>query len=77
MQTSVEDFVTDFKTALSHDALRFFVVKVKPGRVAGAPKTISGMENKFRFLRYVEQTLGKNIFSPPTQRFTGEKANDR
>ena len=76
VQTSVEDFVTELKAALSHDALRFFVVKVKPGRVAGAPKTISGMENKFRFMRYVEKRLGKNIFSPPTQRYMGGKASD-
>ena len=76
VQTSVEDFITDLKAALSHDALRFFVAKVKPGRVAGAPKTISGMENKFRFLRYVEKSLGKSIFSPPTQRYTGGKASD-
>ena len=76
VQTGVQDFVTDLKAALSHDGLRFFVVKVKPGRVAGAPKTISGMENKFRFMRYVEEKLGKNIFQPPTQRYTGGKAND-
>jgi len=76
VQTGVQDFVTDLKAALSHGGLRFFVVKVKPGRVAGAPKTISGMENKFRFMRYVEEKLGKNIFQPPTQRYTGGKAND-
>jgi sulfopyruvate decarboxylase subunit beta len=76
VQTGVQDFVTDLKASLSHDGLRFFVVKVKPGRVAGAPKTISGMENKFRFMRYVEEKLGKNIFQPPTQRYTGGKAND-
>jgi hypothetical protein len=57
--------------------LRFFVIKIKPGRVAGAPKTISGMENKFRFMRYVEEKLGKNIFQPPTQRYTGGKSSDK
>jgi thiamine pyrophosphate-dependent acetolactate synthase large subunit-like protein len=77
VQTGVQDFVTDLKAALSHDGLRFFVVKVKPGRVAGAAKTISGMENKFRFMRYVEGKLGKNIFQPPTQRYTGGKSSDK
>ena len=76
VQTGVQDFAADLKAALSHEGLRFLVVKVKPGRVAGAPKTISGMENKFRFIRYVEGKLGKNIFQPPTQRYTGGKAKD-
>ena len=76
VQTSVESFATDLKAALRHEGFHFFVVKVKPGRVTGAPKTISGMENKFRFMRYVEEKLGKTIFQPPTQRYTGGKGTD-
>ncbi len=77
LNTSVEDFAADLKAALSDQGFRFFVIKVKPGRVGGAPKTISGMENKFRFMRYVEERLGKKIFEPPTQRYTGGEGQDR
>lgn len=77
VQTSLEEFAADLKAALSDSGFRFFVVKVRPGRVGGVPKTISGMENKFRFMRYVEERLGKKIFQPPTQRYTEGKAQGR
>lgn len=68
---SLKSFAADLNSTLRQEGLRFFVVKVKPGRVVGAPKTISGVENKFRFMRFVEEKLGKKILQPPTQRYQG------
>ena len=67
--SNLGEFETVIGTALTDSGFRFFVVKTEPGRVGGDPKTTSGMEIKFRFARYVEESLGRSIFQPPTQTF--------
>ncbi len=63
----VDDFVPQLRAALHEPGLYFFVVKVQPGGLSVPPKRMSGMENKFRFVRYIESQEGKTILSPPTQ----------
>ena len=75
VETNLASYTTTVRNALRSEGPQFLVVKVKPGRVAGAPKSISGTENKFRFMRYVEEKLKRNIFQPPTQRYTGRKGD--
>lgn len=75
--SNLAEFETHFKAALTGPGFRFFVVKTQPGRVGGDPKTTSGMEIKFRFARYVEESLGRNIFQPPTQSFKNENPSSK
>jgi len=65
--TRLDDFLPNLRTALHEPGLYFFVIKVNPGGLSVPPKRMSGMENKFRFVRYIEEKEGKIILSPPTQ----------
>ncbi len=67
--SDLAEFEIHIKTNLTSPGFCFFVVKTQPGRVGGDPKTNSGMEIKFRFARYVEESLGRSIFQAPTQSF--------
>jgi len=71
------EFETAIRTALTVPGFRFLVVKTEPGRVGGNPKTTSGMEIKFRFARYVEESLGRSIFQPPTQSFKSATSSSK
>lgn len=65
--TRPDDFLLGLRAALHEPGLYFFVIKVQPGGLSVPPKRMSGMENKFRFVHYIEKELGKVILSPPTQ----------
>ncbi len=65
--TTLDDFLPCLRTALHEPGLYFFVIKVTPGGLSVSPNRMSGMENKFRFVHYIETKEGKTIFSPPTQ----------
>lgn len=65
--THLDQFLASIHTALSVPGCCFLVVKVDPGGLSVPPKKMSGMENKFRFVRYIEKTEGKAILEPPTQ----------
>jgi sulfopyruvate decarboxylase subunit beta len=58
---SLEQFKQDVPRALQRATFEFFVIRVKPGKLAIAPKAMSGVENKFRFIRHIEATEGKRI----------------
>lgn len=62
---SLDQFIRCLKPALQGSAFDFFVIRVKPGAVPVTPKGMSGLENKFRFMRYIEATEGKSSFSRP------------
>ncbi|MBI4527569.1 MAG: thiamine pyrophosphate-binding protein [Deltaproteobacteria bacterium] len=63
----LDDFLPSLNTASRDLGLYFFVIKVTPGGLSVPPKRMSGMENKFRFVHYIEAQEGKTILSPPTQ----------
>jgi sulfopyruvate decarboxylase subunit beta len=64
---SLDGFIQIFKPALQGSAFDFLVIRVKPGGLPVTPKGMSGVENKFRFIRYIEATEGKRIFSTPVR----------
>nr|NIO06829.1 hypothetical protein [Deltaproteobacteria bacterium] len=74
---TTDEFSTAMRQALTNPGFRFLVAKTEPGRVGGDPKTTSGMEIKFRFARYVEESLGRNIFQAPTQSFKGTEPKSK
>jgi sulfopyruvate decarboxylase subunit beta len=64
---SLEQFENDAVTALRRDTFEFFVIGVKPGGLPITPKGMSGVENKFRFIRHIEATERKRIFYTPVR----------
>ena len=62
---SLDAFSQVLKPALGVATFDFLVVRVKPGGLPVTPKGMSGVENKFRFIRHIEATEGKRIFSTP------------
>jgi thiamine pyrophosphate-dependent acetolactate synthase large subunit-like protein len=60
-----EEFRAEFLTAWKRRQLSLVAAKVDPGQPAGLPALgIDEIENKYRFMRYLEQTEKKNILSP-------------
>lgn len=62
---SLDEFLKHLKPGLDKSAFDFWVVQVRPGGLPVTPKGMSGIENKFRFMRHIEATEGKRIFSTP------------
>ncbi len=62
---SLDGFNRAFKPALRAAAFDLFVIRIQPGGLPVTPKGMSGVENKFRFIRHIEATEGKRIFSTP------------
>lgn len=63
---NLEEFRKEFTRALSTKALSYIVAKTEKGRVA-IPEGVKEpflWENKFRFIRHVEDTEGISIISP-------------
>lgn len=63
--SSLDEFAQHLRGALQGAGFELFVIKVKPGGLAVAPKRMSGVENKFRFVRHIESKEGKSILSTP------------
>jgi thiamine pyrophosphate-dependent acetolactate synthase large subunit-like protein len=51
--------------ALSHDGPHFIWAKIEAGRAEAPPLRYDELENKYRFIRYVEDTEGINILRVP------------
>lgn len=58
---SVEAFTRDAKRGITGDGPCFIGVKVGPERASVAPFPIDEVENKYRFIRYVEKSAGIEI----------------
>jgi sulfopyruvate decarboxylase subunit beta len=62
---TIEEFRADASAALEREALSFIGARVEPG---GEPPMkavrIHPVENKFRFIRHIEQTEGRTILPP-------------
>ena len=51
---------------LSHDGPHFIWARIEAGRAEAPPLRYDELENKYRFIRYVEETEGINILRMPT-----------
>jgi phosphonopyruvate decarboxylase len=62
---SPEAFRAEFLRTWKRDELSLIAVKVDPGQPAGLPALrLDEIENKYRFMRYLEATEKKSILSP-------------
>ena len=62
---SAEEFHAAFVQAWERNELTLIAVKVEPGQPANLPPLrLDEIENKYRFMRYLEQTENKKILSP-------------
>ena len=62
---SVEDVVQAVRHALSNDGPHFIWARIEPGRAEVPPLPLDELENKYRFIRYVEKTEGTAILRMP------------
>jgi sulfopyruvate decarboxylase subunit beta len=61
---TVDAFAADARRALSGDGPSLIVAKVTKESPDVAPKLMDGRENKYRFVRYIEETAGLTILKP-------------
>lgn len=66
--TSPEDFRREFLAAMKRGALSFIAAKVEPGQPKLPPIRADELENKYRFIRYIEETEKKSILGPSDHR---------
>ena len=64
---TLEEFKEATKRALADNALHFIVAKVEKGKKKQPPHFTNANEQKYRFVRYVEETEKIHIISPPLQ----------
>jgi thiamine pyrophosphate-dependent acetolactate synthase large subunit-like protein len=64
---TVSELVEAVRHALDHDGPHFIWARIEPGRTEVPPLPVDELENKYRFVRYVEKTEGVAILkmSPP------------
>src|SRR5262249_55194393 len=60
----IEDFKDAAATALANKGPWVIVCKVVAEEPPVEPKLMDGRENKYRFVRYIEQTEGATILKP-------------
>jgi len=65
--TDVETFEQALDVALQAKDTGFLVAKVDPGSQAPYA-ALDGIENKYRFVHYVEKTEGVRVFEPPARK---------
>jgi hypothetical protein len=62
------DTVEELKSvshALKNDGPHFIAANIEAGRAEAPPLKYDELENKYRFIRYVEDTEGKSILRIP------------
>jgi len=64
--TTVDELKDAVSHALSHDGPHFIWAKIEAGRAEAPPLKYDELENKYRFVRYIEDTEGINILRVPT-----------
>ena len=61
----LEEFHAEFVRAWERNELTLLAVKVDPGQPKNLPPLrLDEIENKYRFIRYLEATEKKNILNP-------------
>lgn len=63
--TTVEELRTAVEHALAHDGPHFIWARIEAGRAEAPPLKYDELENKYRFIRYVEETEGIDILRVP------------
>lgn len=63
--TTVEGLVEAVSYALSHDGPHFIWARIEAGRTPVPPLRYDELENKYRFIRYIEETEGTSILKMP------------
>jgi phosphonopyruvate decarboxylase len=64
---TVDELREAVRHALSHDGPHFIWARIEAGRAEAPPLRYDELENKYRFIRYLEETEGINILrvAPP------------
>lgn len=65
---SPEEFRREFLAAWKRNELSFIAAKVEPGQPKLPPIRSDELENKYRFIRYIEETEKKSILGPSDHR---------
>ena len=63
--TTVDELKQAVTHALSHDGPHFIWARIEAGRTEAPPLKYDELENKYRFVRYVEETEGIDILRVP------------
>lgn len=63
--STVEELKEALNYALSHEGPHFIWVRIEPGRTKVPPIRYDELENKYRFIRYIENTEGVTILRVP------------
>jgi thiamine pyrophosphate-dependent acetolactate synthase large subunit-like protein len=62
---SVENLLQAVRHALTNDGPHFIWALIEPGRAEVPPLPMDELENKYRFVRYIEQSEGASILRMP------------
>jgi thiamine pyrophosphate-dependent acetolactate synthase large subunit-like protein len=63
--SAVDELKEAVRHALSHDGPHFIWARIEAGRAEAPPLRYDELENKYRFIRYIEETEGINILRVP------------
>ena len=63
--SAVNELKAAVSHALSHDGPHFIWARIEAGRAEAPPLRYDELENKYRFIRYIEETEGINILRVP------------
>jgi thiamine pyrophosphate-dependent acetolactate synthase large subunit-like protein len=62
---TVDELTEAVSYALSHDGPHFICASIEAGRAEAPPLRYDELENKYRFIRYIEETEGTSILRVP------------
>jgi thiamine pyrophosphate-dependent acetolactate synthase large subunit-like protein len=62
---TVDELKEAVSNALSHDGPHFIWARIEAGRAEAPPLRYDELENKYHFIRYIEETEGKSILRMP------------
>jgi thiamine pyrophosphate-dependent acetolactate synthase large subunit-like protein len=65
---TVQEIIEAVRSALDHDGPHFIWARIEPGRTEVPPFPYDELENKYRFIRYVENNEGISILRNPLPR---------
>jgi sulfopyruvate decarboxylase subunit beta len=63
--SAIDELKESVSYALSHDGPHFIWARIEAGRAEAPPLRYDELENKYRFIRYIEETEGINILRVP------------
>jgi thiamine pyrophosphate-dependent acetolactate synthase large subunit-like protein len=72
---TVHELVEAVRFALEHDGPHFIWARIEPGRAEVPPLAVDELENKYRFIRYVEKTEQTAILRMPLPASYNQKTN--